>query len=106
MQIDTSGDITTLTPDAWEAAVAVRIGETIVSRTQLVLNLDELVGQEMGTFATAAAEVATRANFHRAVAALNAALPDFRRGLLDEADLFRMQAQVVVLGISLYAVPA
>ncbi len=106
MQIDTSGDITSMTPDQWDAAMAVRIGETIVARTQLVLTLDELVGQQIGAFTTAAADATNRTNFQRAVAALNAALPDFRRGLLDEAELFRLQSTVVLLGLGLYAAPA
>jgi len=105
VQMNLSGDISSMTPDQYDVALTIRQAQHIVDVRHFSLACAEQVGQPMGIVTPGEAEWIAR-NYITAVEALGHGLRDRRRGLADASDIFGLQQRVVHLGMALYAVTA
>ena len=105
VQMNFSGDISSMTPDQYEVALTVRQAQHIVAVAHYSAACDEQVGQPMGRVTPAEGQWILR-SYAEAVEALGHGLRDLRRGLADASDIFGLQQRVVHLGMALYSVTA
>jgi hypothetical protein len=105
VQMNFSGDISSMTPDQYDVALTLRQAQHIINVAHYSEACGEQVGRPMGVVTLAEGAWILR-SYTEAVEALGHGLRDLRRGLADASDIFPLQKRVIHLGMALYSVAA